>query len=76
MRVRFADLNGDGEINVVDEGPGQEKEVLGSYHYYPYGMEMPARPKTVRTGRESSIQKISLTICTDTTGLSILVIKV
>ena len=40
VRVRFADLNGDGEINVVDEGPGQEKEVLGSYHYYPYGMEM------------------------------------
>jgi len=27
VRVRFADLNEDGDINIVDKGPGQEKEI-------------------------------------------------
>jgi len=40
IRVRFADLNGDRKINVFDQGPGQEKEVLGSFHYYPFGLKM------------------------------------
>lgn len=39
-RVRFADFNGDKKVNVHDEGPGQEKEILGSFHYYPYGLQM------------------------------------
>ncbi len=39
-RVRFADLNGDKKINIHDEGPGQEKELFGSFHYYPYGLKM------------------------------------
>jgi hypothetical protein len=34
-RVRFADLNGDKKINIVNQGPGQEKEILGAYHLLP-----------------------------------------
>jgi len=40
IRVRFADLNGDKKINILNQGPGQDKEILGSYHYYPYGLKM------------------------------------
>jgi hypothetical protein len=40
VRVGFADLNGDKKINIYDEGPGQEKELLGSHHYYPFGLKM------------------------------------
>ncbi len=38
-RVKFADKNGDGGILYNPEAP-EEDEILGTYHYYPFGMEM------------------------------------
>ena len=38
-RVKFADKNEDGGI-LYDTNLPEEDEILGSYHYYPFGMEM------------------------------------
>lgn len=39
VRVRFTDRDNDGEI-IVDKEDPLASEVIGSYHYYPFGMKM------------------------------------
>lgn len=50
VRIRFVDKDGSGNINADPRAEPEHVEVLGSYHYYPFGLKMEAAPITPEGG--------------------------
>lgn len=63
VRVRFTDTNGDGVITSDKDSPADE--ILGSYHYYPFGMKMEGRWHQ-QQGTDNRYQYNGIETCDDT----------